>query len=87
MSSSNTREANLYLECFERWDSLVTEEEKLSSGPNELVNQGEKVSIKALNGFSSSAAAKVFEEEIREVVCLLTFIVCPFLRIHFIFIP
>ncbi|KAM0883039.1 hypothetical protein ACQ4PT_031897 [Festuca glaucescens] len=68
LSSSNTREANLYLECFhERWDSLITQEERLPSDPNGLVNEGEKLSIKALNGFSASAAAKVFEEEIRAV--------------------
>jgi hypothetical protein len=88
LSSSNTREANLYLECFhERWDSLITQEERLPSDPNGLVNEGEKLSIKALNGFSASAAAKVFEEEIRAVVCVLMFIVCPFLRVHFIFNP
>jgi hypothetical protein len=69
----------LYLECFhERWGSLITQEERLSSDPNGLVNEGDKLSIKALNGFSATAAAKVFEEEIREVVCLLTFIVCTF---------
>ncbi|XP_024314811.1 probable transmembrane GTPase FZO-like, chloroplastic isoform X1 [Brachypodium distachyon] len=68
LSSSNIREANLYLECFhERWSSLLTQEERLPSDPNELVNEGEKLSIKALNGFSAYAAAKVFEAEIREV--------------------
>ncbi|KAI5018519.1 hypothetical protein ZWY2020_043407 [Hordeum vulgare] len=68
LSSSNTCEANLYLECFhERWDSLVSQEERVSSDPTELVNEGEKLSINALDGFSATAAAKVFEEEIREV--------------------
>ena len=87
LSSSNTREANLYLECFhERWNSLVSQEESVSSDRTELVNEGEKLSIKALDGFSATAAAKVFEEEIREVVCLLKFIVFPFLGTHFIFI-
>ncbi|XP_037469462.1 probable transmembrane GTPase FZO-like, chloroplastic isoform X1 [Triticum dicoccoides] len=68
LSSSNTREANLYLECFhERWNSLVSQEESVSSDRTELVNEGEKLSIKVLDGFSATAAAKVFEEEIREV--------------------
>ncbi|KAK3135648.1 hypothetical protein QOZ80_5BG0421680 [Eleusine coracana subsp. coracana] len=68
LSSSNAREANLYLECFrERWDALVPQEEIVLSDPNELINEGEKLSIKSLDGFSTSAAAKVFEEEIREV--------------------
>ncbi|KAK3138879.1 hypothetical protein QOZ80_5AG0374620 [Eleusine coracana subsp. coracana] len=68
LSSSNAREANLYLECFrERWDALVPQEEIVLSDPNELINEGEKLTIKSLDGFSTSAAAKVFEEEIREV--------------------
>ncbi|XP_062231289.1 probable transmembrane GTPase FZO-like, chloroplastic [Phragmites australis] len=68
LSSSNTREANLYLECFhERWDSLVAQEQRVLLDPNGLANEGEKLSIKALDGFSASAAAKVFEEEVREV--------------------
>jgi hypothetical protein len=69
LSSSNTREANIYLECFhERWDALIPEEERVLSDSNELINEGEKLAVKALNGFNTSAAAKVFEEEIREVV-------------------
>lgn len=72
MSSSNTREAKVYLECFSaRWDALVGPEERALLDPNGLVNEGEKLTIKALDGFNASAAAKVFEEEIREVVCLI----------------
>jgi hypothetical protein len=57
------------LECFhERWDALIPEEERVLSDSNELINEGEKLTVKALNGFNTSAAAKVFEEEIREVV-------------------
>ncbi|KAL6620187.1 hypothetical protein ACP70R_035326 [Stipagrostis hirtigluma subsp. patula] len=68
LSSSNTREANLYMETFqERWDALVPQEERVLSDPNKLVDEGEKLTIKALDGFSASVAAKVFEEEIREV--------------------
>ncbi|KAJ1262723.1 hypothetical protein BS78_09G131700 [Paspalum vaginatum] len=68
LSSSNTREANLYLECFhERWDALVAQEERVLLDPNGIVNEGEKLTAKALDGFNASAAAKVFEEEIREV--------------------
>jgi hypothetical protein len=70
LSSSNTREANVYLECFcERWDALVAPEERALLDPNGLVNEGEKLTIKALEGFNASAAAKDFEEEIRELVC------------------
>lgn len=68
LSSSNTREANVYLECFcERWDALVAPEERALLDPNGLVNEGEKLTIKALEGFNASAAAKDFEEEIREL--------------------
>ncbi|KAG0517934.1 hypothetical protein BDA96_09G131800 [Sorghum bicolor] len=68
LSSSNTREAKVYLECFSaRWDALVGPEERALLDPNGLVNEGEKLTIKALDGFNASAAAKVFEEEIREV--------------------
>jgi hypothetical protein len=70
LSSSNTREAKVYLECFcERWGALVAPEERVLLDPNGLVSEGEKLTIKALDGFNASAAAKVFEEEIREVVC------------------
>jgi len=72
LSSSNAREAKVYLECFcERWDALVAPEERVLLDPNGLGNESEKLTAKALDGFNASAAAKVFEEEIREVVCLL----------------
>ncbi|RLN30223.1 hypothetical protein C2845_PM05G24250 [Panicum miliaceum] len=68
LSSSNTREANLYLECFhERWAALVAQEERVLLDPNGLINEGDKLTVKALDGFNSSSTAKVFEEEIREV--------------------
>jgi hypothetical protein len=62
----------LYLECFhERWAALVAQEERVLLDPNGLINEGEKLTVKALDGFNASSTAKVFEEEIREVVCLL----------------
>lgn len=68
LSSSNAREAEVYLECFcERWDDLVAPEERVLLDPNGLVNESEKETANALDGFNASAAAKVFEEEIREV--------------------
>ncbi|KAL5202722.1 hypothetical protein ABZP36_013674 [Zizania latifolia] len=71
LSSTNIHEANIYLECFhERWGTLVAQEQKVMPEQNEVVNEREKLCIKALDGFSASAAANVFEEEIREVVCL-----------------
>ncbi len=71
LSSTNVREANIYVDCFhERWGALVAQEQRIPPEKNELVNEEEKLCVKALDGFSASAAAKVFEEEIREVVCL-----------------
>ncbi|KAL5229956.1 hypothetical protein ABZP36_028732 [Zizania latifolia] len=71
LSSTNIREASIYVECFdERWGTLVSQEQKVTPEQNKVVNEGEKLCIKALDDFSASAAAKVFEEEIREVVCL-----------------
>ncbi|CAN6337721.1 unnamed protein product [Urochloa humidicola] len=68
LCSSNTREANLYLECFhKRWAALIAQEEMVLSDPNGIVNEGEKLTVKALEGFDASSTAKVFEEEIREV--------------------
>ncbi|KAL6842205.1 hypothetical protein ACP4OV_027968 [Aristida adscensionis] len=68
LSSSNNREANLYLDYFlERWDALVAQEDRVLLDPNRIVNEGEKLSIKALEDFNATAASKVFEEEIREV--------------------
>uniref|UniRef100_A0A0E0DR34 G domain-containing protein n=1 Tax=Oryza meridionalis TaxID=40149 RepID=A0A0E0DR34_9ORYZ len=68
LSSTNVREANIYVDCFhERWGALVAQEQRIPPEKNELVNEEEKLCVKALDGFSASAAAKVFEEEIREV--------------------
>ncbi|CAN6328401.1 unnamed protein product [Urochloa humidicola] len=68
LCSSNTREANLYLECFhERWATLIAQEEMVMLDPNGIVNGGEKLTVKALDGFNAISTAKVFEEEIREV--------------------
>jgi len=69
------------LECFhKRWAALVAQEERVLLDPNGLINEGEKLTVKALDGFNASSTAKVFEEEIREVVCLLwTFPLCQFM--------
>ncbi|OEL25369.1 putative transmembrane GTPase FZO-like, chloroplastic [Dichanthelium oligosanthes] len=43
-------------------------EERVLLDPNGLVNEGEKLTVKALDGFNASSTAMVFEEEIRQVL-------------------
>ncbi|KAJ4968941.1 hypothetical protein NE237_015642 [Protea cynaroides] len=68
LQSNNTREGRLFQEYFEkRWPSFVSPVNQVLD-THKLQNKGEKLSQKVVEDFSANAAAKLFEQEIREVV-------------------
>lgn len=72
LESSYVREANFYAELFnKRWNTPVDVKDKAQPDTCVLVSKGGELSTKVLEGFSASAAARVFEQEIREVVSSL----------------
>ncbi|CAL9094264.1 unnamed protein product [Musa textilis] len=69
LESRNSDEAKLYMECFEkRWPALVDYEHKVYLETYASLDTSEDFSMKVLENFSSAAAARLFEQEIREVV-------------------
>ncbi|WOK99114.1 putative transmembrane GTPase FZO-like, chloroplastic isoform X1 [Canna indica] len=69
LESSYSHEAKLYMECFEtRWPSLVDYKGGAHLETFPLSGKPEDISLKVIENFSASAAAKLFEQEIREVV-------------------
>ncbi|RWW63539.1 hypothetical protein BHE74_00029272, partial [Ensete ventricosum] len=69
LESRNSDEAKLYMECFEkRWPTLVDYERMVYLETYASLNISEDFSMKVLENFSSAAAARLFEQEIREVV-------------------
>ncbi|XP_020086364.1 probable transmembrane GTPase FZO-like, chloroplastic isoform X2 [Ananas comosus] len=69
LESSYVCEANFYAELFnKRWNTPVDVKDKAQPDTCVLVSKGGELSTKVLEGFSASAAARVFEQEIREVV-------------------
>ncbi|XP_042517367.1 probable transmembrane GTPase FZO-like, chloroplastic isoform X2 [Macadamia integrifolia] len=68
LQSNNIHEGRLYGEYFEkRWPSFVSPHNQVSE-THKLLKKGEELSLKVVEDFSASAAAKLFEQEIREVV-------------------
>lgn len=64
-----TREAQIYLDSLERkWSGPPHDNNGMLLETLDLMKQGEELSIKVTGDFSSSAAAKLLEQEIREVV-------------------
>ncbi|XP_010255948.1 PREDICTED: probable transmembrane GTPase FZO-like, chloroplastic isoform X2 [Nelumbo nucifera] len=69
LQSSNVREGRLYKESFEkRWPEFVYPHNEVQLEAYELLKKGEELSLKVIEDFNASAAAKLFEQEIREVV-------------------
>ncbi|KAF9606424.1 hypothetical protein IFM89_025113 [Coptis chinensis] len=68
LQSNNVRERRLYKQIFEkRWPSSVNQHDLVHLRTDKLQGKGEELSIKVLENFSASAAATLFEQEIREV--------------------
>ncbi|XP_006851107.2 probable transmembrane GTPase FZO-like, chloroplastic isoform X1 [Amborella trichopoda] len=69
LDCSNAREGMQYTQIFEKeWPGFVFPEGLTLSEKNQLLDRREEHSIKVLEQFSASAATKLFDQEIREVV-------------------
>ncbi|KVH94393.1 Aldolase-type TIM barrel [Cynara cardunculus var. scolymus] len=68
LQSNNAREIKLYEETFEkRWASFIDSGNRFQSETRKLVERKNEFSIELIKDFSSAAASKLFEQEIREV--------------------
>ncbi|KAF8394426.1 hypothetical protein HHK36_020634 [Tetracentron sinense] len=69
LQSNTARQGRLYCESFEkRWPSFVYPHNKVQFETYGLMKKREELSVKVIENFSSIAVAKLFEQEIREVV-------------------
>ncbi|KAK1291506.1 hypothetical protein QJS10_CPB17g01875 [Acorus calamus] len=69
LQSNNAREGKLYQVLFEnRWPSYVKLKDIVPTETYDLLCKGENLSMKVTENFSAGAAAKLFEQELREVV-------------------
>lgn len=72
LHSSNTCEGKRIKETFDkRWPTFVNSRHQVHSEAYELMGKGDEVSLQVVTNFSPSAAAKLFEQEVREVVSSL----------------
>ncbi|KAG9457936.1 hypothetical protein H6P81_002444 [Aristolochia fimbriata] len=69
LASSNDREGKRYQESFtKRWATSLNSQKVVTSESYELLKGGDGISLKVLEDFSASAAVRLFEQEIRDVV-------------------
>lgn len=69
LQSSNVREGMLYKESFEkRWPSFVYPNSQLHLETLESSKKVNELSLGVIQDFSGTAASKLFDQEIREVV-------------------
>ncbi|XP_058082986.1 probable transmembrane GTPase FZO-like, chloroplastic isoform X2 [Magnolia sinica] len=69
LQSSNAREGRRYKESFEkRWPAVVKPQDSTPSESYELMTKKEDISLQIIENFSPSAAAKLLDQELREVV-------------------
>lgn len=69
LQSNSAREGTLYKESFERkWPLFVYPRNQGGLEAYELLKKGDELSLKVIEDFSASAASKLFDQEIREVV-------------------
>ncbi|KDP21464.1 hypothetical protein JCGZ_21935 [Jatropha curcas] len=68
LKSNSAHEGKLYKESFEkRWSLLTNPNTQMHFQINELLGKVDDVSLKVIQNFSTGAASKLFEQEIREV--------------------
>lgn len=68
LESSNARKGKIYREYFEnKWPSVAASVQSQLKA-SEFLRMKHELSIKVIEDFSSAAASKVFDQEIREVV-------------------
>lgn len=69
LQSTSARKGNMYRESFEkRWPSVVASIQSQLEG-TELLQSRHEQGVTIIGDFSAAAASKLFEQEIREVVC------------------
>ncbi|EEF41711.1 conserved hypothetical protein [Ricinus communis] len=68
LKSNSAHESKLYKEAFEkRWPSIINPDSRMHSETYELLEKADDLGLKAIQNFSTAAASKLFEQEIREV--------------------
>lgn len=69
LQSKNGQQRKLLSDRFyEQFNSLIGIEDEVQLGTNEFLGKGEELSIRVVENFGASAASRLFEQEIREVV-------------------
>lgn len=69
LQSKNTDQGILYKQSFEkRWPSLSNASSQMDFETYELLKKVDQAGSQAIENFSSSAASKSFEKEVREMV-------------------
>ncbi|KAL6505129.1 hypothetical protein OROGR_024946 [Orobanche gracilis] len=68
LQSNNAREGSMYKELFEKRWPLVVPSILSQLEANELLRKKHELSVTVIEDFSSAAASKLFEQEIREIV-------------------
>ncbi|XVF32586.1 hypothetical protein REPUB_Repub17cG0094900 [Reevesia pubescens] len=66
LQSNNAREGSLYKESFEkRWPSIAYSDKQYRLETYELLRKLDQLSLKVIDNFSTNAASKLFEREVR----------------------
>ncbi|KAJ0978825.1 hypothetical protein J5N97_014299 [Dioscorea zingiberensis] len=69
LQSQTAQEGKFYKEYFnKKWQAFINEKNCVHQESYELLDKGDQQSIKVVENFSASAAARLLEQEIREVV-------------------
>lgn len=69
LESSNTHEGMLYKESFERrWPLFVNQNRQLHMESLKSLKKANELSLGVIRDFKGTAASKLFDQEIREVV-------------------
>ncbi|KAK4493513.1 hypothetical protein RD792_005559 [Penstemon davidsonii] len=68
LESNNARKGNIYKESFERKCPSLVPSTQSTLKASELIRTKHELGIKVIRDFSASAASKLFEQEIREVL-------------------
>ncbi|KAK7345901.1 hypothetical protein VNO77_16517 [Canavalia gladiata] len=69
LHSKNTQQGRLYKESLEkRWPSLIHENSETNFETHQLLKKVDQAGSQVIENFSSSAASKSFEQEVREMI-------------------
>ena len=71
LQSQTAKEGKLYIEFFDKkWQAFINEMNCVHLDTYLILDRGDEQSIKVVENFSASAAARLFEQEIREAVSI-----------------